>query len=254
MTLMNAPRLPVRTRRALALAAVTAWLAIPGFVLESQAVVVLTHNNATAFIDPNSQSGLFNWSVDGTNQLNQQWFWYRVGNTDSEHSIDTLAVPVVVVKGTRTVYVGYYTAAFGVEVDYLLTGASTGSGASSIAETITITNATSSALDFHFFEYTDLKLEDVVQLGTNLHGQFNEARHSKTGGGLVETVATPGANHGEAAFSNATLLKLTDANPSTLNDNAGPVGPGDATSALEWDLTIAPGSSAIILIRLAAHL
>lgn len=84
---------------------------------------------------------------------------------------------------------------------------------------------------------------DTVQLGKNIHGLFNEADQTKGSSSLSETVVTPGANHGEAALFNQTLNELNDANPTTLNDNAGPIGPGDATWAFEWDFTIAAGSS-----------
>ncbi len=56
-------------------------------------IQTLTDNNSVAQINPNSQSGMFNWSVDGQNQLNQQWFWYRIGNTP-EQSIDTISAPL----------------------------------------------------------------------------------------------------------------------------------------------------------------
>jgi hypothetical protein len=60
---------------------------------------------------------------------------------------------------------------------------------------------------------------------------------------VIETIPTPGANRGEAAFYDSTLLRLSDANADILNNNAGPVGPGNVTWAFEWDFTIAPGSS-----------
>ena len=56
-------------------------------------------------------------------------------------------------------------------------------------------------------------------------------------GSLSETVVTPGATHGEAGLFPQTRNNLNDANPTTLNDIAGPAGPGDVTWALEWDLT-----------------
>jgi hypothetical protein len=75
---------------------------------------------------------------------------------------------------------------------------------------------------------------------------FNYALQTKGSTILSETSVTPGANHGEANFYPNTLNSLNDASPTTLNDNVGPVGPGDATWAFEWDTTVNPGGSFII--------
>ena len=62
--------------------------------------------------------------------------------------------------------------------------------------------------------------------------------------GFQETVNTPGANHGEAAAAGATLLKFNSGTPTTLNDNTTAF--GDVAWALEWDLSIDAGGSALI--------
>ena len=146
-----------------------------------------------------------------------------------------------------------------VEIDYSLKGGSlpppsfnTFDEVSDIGETITLFNRSATALDLHFFQYSDFDLwgtlgGDVVALSRNsLTGLFNQVDQTKDFGALSETVVTPGATHGEAGFFNQTLSRLNDANPTTLNDNTGPIGPGDVTWALEWDLSLAPGESYII--------
>jgi PEP-CTERM motif-containing protein len=210
-------------------------------------IITLVDNNSVAQINVGSSSGMFNWNVDGQNQLAQQWFWYRVGALGPEQAINSISAPALTTPNARTLYTSYNNGAIGVEVDYQLTGFSPGSGLSDVQETITINNRTQSLLDFHFFQYSDFDLNgtpggDTVQLGKNLHGLFNEADQTKGSSSLSETVVTPGANHGEAGLFNTTLVKLNDANPDILNDNAGPM-TGDATWAFEWDFTIAPGSS-----------
>ena len=89
----------------------------------------------------------------------------------------------------------------------------------------------------------------TIQLGKDLSGtHYNEAYQTGPGAILDEsiTVAAPGANHGEAAFFNSTLVKLNNGVADNLNDNAGPLGPGDATWALQWDRQIAAGGSFLI--------
>ena len=65
----------------------------------SQAQVTLTDGNSVALLEPTSQAGMYYWAVQNTpntyqNQLNQQWFWYRVGS-DPERSIDTISAPSI---------------------------------------------------------------------------------------------------------------------------------------------------------------
>jgi hypothetical protein len=225
----------------------------------AQPVVTLVDQSSTATINldgavtPASTLGMTNWYVGGINNLAQQWFWYRVGSTGPERPINTLGGLTFSQPNGRTLYASYNNGSYGVTINYLLTGSPLGPSVNAdISESISITNATASPLQFHFFQYSDFDLlgtpgGDTVQLGNNLRGLFNEAQQTKSGGpvgaALTETVVTPGANHGEAAFFNSTLTKLSDANPDTLNDNAGPVGPGDVTWALQWDFVIPADSS-----------
>lgn len=207
----------------------------------AEGIYTLSDGNSSASINPSSQAGMFDWSIDGQNQLNQQWFWYRVGDA-AEQSVDKISVPSVTQPNPRTLYTVYNAPSFSVEIDYVLKGFPAG-GISDIAETISIQNHTDAALDFHFFQYSDFNLlgnpaGESVELGKNRQGLYNEAYQAKGTLGITETVAAPGANHGEAALSPATLLKLNDGIASNLDDDAGPVGPGDATWALQWDVTI----------------
>ncbi len=217
------------------------------------AIITLVDNNSVAQINDESSAGMFNWSMDGQNQLAQQWFWYRIGS-NPEAPINTISAPSITTPNARTAYTTYNNGAFSVEVDYSLTGGLPGSGYSDIGESIRINNLTASPLDFHFFQYSDFDLGgtpggQTIQLGKDLSGtHFNEALQTGPGATLDEsiTVAAPGANHGEAAFFNSTLVKLNNGVADNLNDNAGPLGPGDATWALQWDLPIAPGGSVLI--------
>jgi len=143
-------------------------LAFLSISLRSQAQVLLTDHNSSASINPFNQSGMYNWSVDGVNQLYQQWFWYRIG-LNPEQSIDTIGGLSITQPNTNTVYLTYNNGAYSVEVDYALTGQSPGSGQANIRESIRIHNFTDSSLDFHFFQYSDFDLNndpncDTVQL------------------------------------------------------------------------------------------
>jgi len=207
------------------------------------------NSSATVNLSPSASNGggMTNWVVDGQNQLAQQWFWFRVGSSGPEMPISAISAPIFSTPNSRTLYTTYNNGAYGVTINYLLTGSAPGSGKADVSESITITNATGSPLEFHFFQYSDFDLGgaggDTVHLGTNLRGLYNEASQTDGANLLTETVVTPGANRAEAAFYNSTLTKLSDGNTDVLNNNVGPVGPGDVTWAFEWDLTIAPGGS-----------
>jgi len=215
-------------------------------------VVVLNHQNSSATINTGSSAGMFNWSVDGQNLLNQQWFWYRVG-LNAEAPINTIGAPTITTPDARTLYSSYFNGSYGVRVDYLLTGFSAGSGLADIAEVITITNATSAPLDFHFFQYSDFDLagppDDLVAISVNSNplspsfGLFNTATQVHPSVAVTETVLTPGAHHGEVGFLGATLAKLNNNMPDNLNDLTGPTLPGNVTWAFQWDVVVPAGGS-----------
>jgi hypothetical protein len=216
-------------------------------VLPSQAqIITLTDPlfpGVVAQINAGSQAGMFNWSVGGINQLTQHGFWYRVGTAGPEQSINTISAPTITQTTPNQATTLYNNGAYSVQVTYRLTGNTASSG---INESVRIINNTAADLDFHFFQYSDFDLNGTsggqsVQLGT-------PSMASQTLGSVwsASEIGTPAANHSEAAFFNATLNRLNDGIATTLNDNLGPVGPGDVTFAFQWDYTIAAGGSKLI--------
>ena len=214
-------------------------------------IVTLVDGNSVVQINAGSSAGMFNWSVNGVNQLAQQQFWYRIGGAGPESSINTLSAPTIVTPNAHTAFLTYNNGTLGVEADYNLAGGTPGSGTSGMGESLTLVNHSASTMELHFFQYADFDLGGVtggqtVTLSKNTFtGLFNDAYQTGAGGSVSETTVTPGGNHGEANVFNATLVKLNDGNPTTLNDNIS-AGPGDVTWALEWDLSIAPGASQVI--------
>jgi len=212
------------------------------------AIVTLTDLNSTVSIDPASSTGVSSWTVGGVNQLFQQWFWYRVGATGGESSVDTLATAVVNQLDASTVKITYTGTGLTVSLLFALTGGTTGSGTSDLAETIKITNTSETSKSLHFFQYADSDLNggsggDTVKIDATNH---NTVTQTKGTGTLSETVLTPAPNNWEVNYYDTTLAKLIDGSPTTLNGIVGPLGPGDMTWAFEWDQDIAAGGTLII--------
>ena len=70
-------------------------------------IYTLSDGNSSFRVDASRQRGAFDWDVDGQDQLNQQWFWYRVGDSGPEASLDTLGCPKVVRTSDSTLQTTY---------------------------------------------------------------------------------------------------------------------------------------------------
>ena len=193
-------------------------------------------------------AGVSNWQVAGVNQLNYQWFYYRVGNSGPEAPIQNLDLTpaVVYTPAERKLDLTYDNGSYSVRTLFQLNSGNT----PTLSEGITVYNYSGASLDFHFFQYSDFDLfgqagGQSVQFFTNsVTGQYYKALQTdgqRTVQELVNT-ATPPIGHYEANIGNATLSSLTDGGPTTLSDS-GSAGVGNVTFTYQWDVTIANGGS-----------
>jgi hypothetical protein len=207
--------------------------------------ITLTHNNSVVQIndgtDPNELPGMWSWTVDGEEQMFQQWFWYRIGNdplTDREFSIDTLDLDFSGALG-NVAMTNYDDATTGLQVSitYVLTGGTAGSGQSHVTESISILNNSGVDMDLAFFQYSDFDLggspfDDSVLI----HGAGNsEALQTDSAGGyLSETVTTPDPQRWEAGVYPDTFNKLEDGDLDDLDNVTSQVN-DDVTWAYQWN-------------------
>jgi len=222
-------------------------------------IYTLSSGNSSVTIDAGSQVGMNNWTVDGQNQLNQQWFWYRTGNTGPAASVDTISAPTANQLTASILNTTYANSQFSINVLYSLIGGAPGSGTSDLSEQISIQNLTGSALSFDFFQYADFNLggtpnNDTGQLDKNgrKYGgvtQFNSpgCRVSENVDSAVSQPATYG-QIGTGSGATSTILNLLNSSGFThLNDqNSTPSGGGNVNWGLEWDANIAPGGTFLI--------
>lgn len=211
---------------------------------------VLNHNNASLSI--NTASGASSWLVDGVNQLNQQWFWYRIGNGGPELPIQSISgSPIVTAPFPgRSLDVKYVNATMSVDVLFMLGGGSAGSGNSTITETISVKNLTAGSLDLHFFQYTDLNLVNTTAnqtVGFSIDGTGHYITTQALGSKTATEKLTSGyttVSHIQADSTGQILAGLQDGGSTTLSDvnSAGPA--GDASYAFQWDALLSPSGQA----------
>ena len=223
-------------------------------VTPANAAVTLIDRNSVVTIDPNSSNGMYSWVVDGAQHMNRQWFWYRLGKTGAEASVDKLNLTFLKSSDgnedpNNERLVMKYTdpnGKFVMEIDYVLTGGDPGSRTADIAETITIKNRSTEKLDFHFFQYCDF----------NLNGDGNSDSVTITGGNTAiqtglssstsETIVASSPSLVETSLVPTLLNSLNDPlSPTTLSGITS-AGPGDVCWAFQWDFDIAPGMTVMI--------
>jgi hypothetical protein len=218
----------------------------------------LTSGNSSVTIKADGDYGMSDWTVDCMPQLYRQWFWYRVGSTGGEKTINQLNLISADQTSDSTLTTLYKKSGqFSIEVSYTLLGGAEGTGYSTIGEQIKVINLSANALDFHFFQYVDFDLGgsnagDTVQLGQNISGLYDSAYQNKGTTFFADEIVSPGAQHGEAGLYPSIYNKLTDGSPTTLNGNTGPV-TGDATWAFQWDASVPVGGSFSIALNKSVY-
>ena len=227
---------------------------------------VLADDNSQVDIVPASQAGMSHWVVQGIDQMQQQWFWYGLGNGPVA-SIDTISTPTVNLNAANNATISYgLPGSFSISVNYLLHGGTNvpigpqyndGIARSEVLQTVTISNTSSAMLPFHLYQYAHLDVllsygHQTAQiqgiLGSPGPALELDQRPNEFDPFSYFRVFATNVNSAELAFVPDTLLKLNSGGPVTLGSpyGFGPIGPGEVTWALQWDLDIPAGGSAIV--------
>ena len=183
----------------------------------------LASNNSSALLDLGSSAGLENLTVDGVNQVNQQWYWFRVGGGGPQMDLSQITTSPFVTINNGNLLTALYTNStltYGVQVQYTLAGQATGSGKSGLNETARVFNfSTNTSLSFHLFLYSDFVLrgapyasDQYVQEGTSGGVSTSVQTLGNFGVGTNNFTAITPANEMEAALYNQTLNELTTMN------------------------------------------
>lgn len=208
--------------------------------------VTLTQGNSVARIETDAALGMYSWSVDGVDHLNQQQGWFRLGPAGGEKAITSLTLAGQTATAS-SVNLQYSHASFNATLEVAVTGGAVGSGTATVTETLTITNITAAPLDFHYYQYLDFDVDELHDNNSITLTAQGVATQTSPLGAVISTTVTPAPAHVAAGLYPTLVDTLTDLSPSLLGDVLGPL-TGDVTHAYQWDATIAAGDSLVITI------
>jgi len=204
--------------------------------------------------------GVNNWTVGSTDVLNREWFWGEVG-TGAPTALNNLTETATTIANISTddSHNNYAALTFvdpnnplQIQSTFDLTGGSTNSNTSDLAETILITNTSSSqTLSYNFFAYSDFNVGGVTsgETATVYGGDAAKVTNSKTGF-VANTVVSPQPSYYQTSAAPTLLNQLDGGSSVQLNDNATTTTTGttDAEWGMEWKLTLSPGACYAISI------
>ncbi len=204
-------------------------------------------------------TGLNSFTVDTVERVFQQWFWYRVGPSDAEQSLDLLPKKVASSQPTPTSLQTSYTLAgqFDISALYELTSYPLGAGKASLKKTITITNTSAAVLDYHLFEYSDYDLSDADTIigdsdNIEVHNfklYQNGAQADGSGVTYTHDSSLPPSSYDLDDGSLSLRDSLRDIDPTNFSIPQTPYGYGsDKQFVKQWDLTIPAGQSVTFTI------
>lgn len=221
----------------------------------AKADLTLTSGNASVTIATSgSNAGVSSWSVDGTSQLFQQWFWFRPNANSQEWGIHNIGgnAPTSVVEasiGSIGMVTYNYGPNFFVRATFVLTGGSNGSGTADLAEQIHVYSAGGLA-GSSFFQYVDFDLggtaggDTITFINNNTLMQTDNATaYLATNSGVPSPTAV------QAGLFPTLLNSLNDNAPTNL-DNTMSAGPGDVAGAMQWNI----GGTTDFIISLDKHI
>jgi hypothetical protein len=237
-------------RSAVKLGAILVSTAALSFAASAQQLLwEISDMNSLAKINVGDASrplGMYNWLVNGQNQLRQQWFWYRT-DPGVNAALNNLGPAVVTQPAANQLNSLFSNGQVSVGVNYTLSGGTV----PDIQESIQIKNLSTAPVSFHFFQFSNFDLgassgADAVGLSTSpLTGRFSGAEQIKSTISLNESIISdtsvaPFANIGEAGDAGTLLNKISNGAYNLDPNNV--LYTGDAAWAFQWDFTLNPGA------------
>ena len=98
----------------------------------------LTNRNSEVRVNPTSTDGLLSWTVDGVNQMFQQWFWLRQDPNSYQLSFDQLGTSFGPYLTPTNATINFLPPGLDLTLVYTLAGGEAGSIGSGLTEAISI--------------------------------------------------------------------------------------------------------------------
>lgn len=202
--------------------------------------------NASFIVTTGTGFGNYSWRVNNTEGLFQQWFWYREGAMTQERPIDDVNSGLTIQRmeqtSPNTLEIEYASDRLSITTRHVLKGSPNAVPVSWLGVGVQLENKTDEVMDLHFYHYADFDLNgspsgEVAEIVSPSYIWQTE------GVSLITQLVSIPASHWELDYYSRTRDRLNDAYPTTLNDFAGPLPPGDATWALQWDFQLGPQES-----------
>jgi hypothetical protein len=255
--------------RRLATAASAAVLGLAAMVMGASSakadVVSLTATPgaaATMNTGNTGTQGVNSLTVNGVQNVKDQWFYFRVGTGPGAFapisSLTQMSINKPISQGgtepnnqVLVTYSGSYAPPAGGTVPFTISalyslGAST--NGASLAQTVTVNDTSSTAaLPISIIEYNDYDLNGSAANDSVAITGGNTATQTKSGSTVIaaEINSTPPPTEFQAALSPTLQTAITSPTFTTLNGTS-TTGPGDASFGFEWDTTVAAAGSYII--------
>jgi hypothetical protein len=230
-------------------------LAMGAIAVDNVQAATLTEGNSQVSIDPLSQAGMSEWSINNQNQAYQQWFWYRPsGAGQGQYSIETGATLIQTPTGTDKLNLKYnYGGNFTIDISYHLE--SIGGNTATLIQNAGITNLSASTLVLDFYQYNNFNLGGDAG-GDYLYIESNSAYQEDGGLFVTEGDVQPPSSFFEGntvGGPGSTLYRLNNTTELNLNtpalgyDEILSAAETDVTWAFQWHITLNPGEGTDII-------
>jgi hypothetical protein len=216
---------------------------VAGSAIAAQAVT-LTDLNSTLNI---STSGIIDgWTVDGNSvSVFESRYYIRIG-TGVNVAVETIGTTTVTAIGANMAEIVHESPQVRIRHLVTLTGAPPTSLASDLAEQVSVTNRTGAPLRVELFQYNDFDLDGSANdraalMAPEYIKQWDAASpwlpridHTVTGNAPVALWKIGGW---------PTVRNFINGTTNDLNNQVSPFGPGDATYAFQYGLTLSAAGS-----------
>jgi hypothetical protein len=217
----------------------------------------ITDGTATfEFADNALHEGFGNYTAGGSDQMFQNWWWFRVDGDTAETAFpwaySTPAGPDNESWGTNAASLDWNTSIAAFDARLSLTINQTMPDTATVWEEMMITNTGSTDLVLALYNYLDLDAAGTVG-GDEADLSGPDTIVVRDGTDFVEFQGVNADAYQVTTYSTL-RTELRDDNIDNLNNTGVPFGPADFTGAFQWNLTIPAGETRSVMERISINI